>query len=194
MSETNATQLPEEEFIPAVILLTDNKPMQCKDIVWEGEATADYIPNYTDLRFPYKQSSLLCPSCGGTLTGTPKEIKEEEPEEDDKSRKPKAKRKPKPWEIYIENVRHEKSKEKAECPLSEILKNPHGKVMALIEACHQITWIRATQERASRTEDSRGTLAISSALLEKGNIPKLITSQNEEFEEETSNSSREELF
>lgn len=193
MKETNATQLSEEEFIPAVILLTD-KPIQCKDIVWAGETTADYIPNYTDLRFPYKQSSFLCPCCGGTLTGTPKEIKEETPEEDEKTRKPKVKPKPKPWDLYVENIRHEKSKNKEECHLAQLLAKPNGRIMALIEACHQITWIRAAQERASRTEDSRGTQAISSALLEKGNMPKLITSQNEEFSEETSNTLAKELF
>lgn len=191
--EPDIKKSPQEEFIPAVILLTDNKPVQCKNIVWAGEATADYMPNYTDLRFPYKKSSLLCPNCGQTLTGTPREIKMEEPDDEDdfKKNKGKPKRKPKPWEIYIDDVRHEKEEHATSCPTQNLLQKPNGKIMALVEACQQITWIRAWRERSSRPEDSRNNHEISKALLESGNIPKLIASLPEEFEEAPK---KEELF
>jgi len=174
------------EFIPAVICLTDNKPVQCKDIVRSSETTADLLPNYTDLRFPYKPSSMLCACCGTPLAGTPKEDESSlEPNlgstEEGKGKKPK--KKPKPWEIHVDTISHEKKEDQENCILTNLLKRPNGKIMALVTSAHQITWIRAWKEKASRPEGTITRTDILENLEKDGTLPKLVTEGHNEHED-----------
>lgn len=169
-----------DEYIPTVICLTDQSPVQCKDIVRGSEATADLLPNYEDFRFPYKGSSMLCPTCGKPLAGKTRE-EEPAPEKDDDDKKKKPAKKPKPWEIHVENLRHEKESDAQECPRQKWKDNPNAKLMALVESAHQITWIRAWKEKASRPE---GVIAGKDDMLETleqdGTLPKLVHQISEE--------------
>lgn len=173
------------EFIPAVICLTDNKPVQCKDIVRSSETTADLLPNYTDLRFPYKGSSMLCPCCGKPLAGIPKEDDTPKETSEEETKGKKAKRKPKPWEIHVDDVGHEKEEDQENCPLTGLLKKPNGKLMALVASAHQITWIRAWKEKASRPDGKTTRDEILENLEKDGTLPKLVTEGQQEHEDDS---------
>lgn len=176
----------KKEAIAAVICLTDVKPIQCKDITRISEATADLLPNYTDLRFPYKGSSMLCSICGKPLAG---DTKEEEPTKEEESQDKKGKtpkRKPRPWEIHVENLHHENENDHKTCPATQWQDNPNAHLMRLILAAHQITWIQAWKEKASRpegTEEKREEVLLS--LEEQGTLPKLVASINSMGEQST---------
>jgi len=184
--------MSEKITLPAAVVLTETRPPQAKDIYWASQCTMDMLPNYDDLRFPFKHSSLLCPLCGKELTGEPVETeKTVDPEEE--AKKPKWKqrkdkqKKPKPWNIKVKNLVHEKAEDEKACPINKILAYPKGKHMLLTLILHQMTYLKrrnlGTTTKAKPEENSQfdpHNTPEELLLHNDPTLPKLSTSQNKE--------------
>jgi uracil-DNA glycosylase family 4 len=114
-------------------ILTEEKPQEIKTITWANQTTADLLANTQDLRFPFKESALACPFCGGTIDGEPVE----EPEIQIKNGQPKHKQKTRPWELKVQNVHHRHPNPK--CPCERLRKLPQGTAIEKLTVCHMIS-------------------------------------------------------
>jgi hypothetical protein len=179
------TKPPE---VLGAISLEEGKDAQIKEILWAAGVTADLLPNTTDLRFPYKASSLICPFCGSPLTGTPIEPEQPEPEASNKDDKFRKKRKPKPWEIRVEDLRHEKEGE-SPCPLSTYQNKPGFRLAVLLALCHQKTWM-ATQSGGLNQPDqfTPKSEEPDESITGDGRLPKLILNPSQEEPEDPQDS------
>lgn len=148
------------------VLLTDTHPQEIKSTVWSKQVTLDMLANTEDFRHSFKTSSLVCPFCKGTLTGTPTEDGLES--------------KKKRWEIGIENLRHEQ--EDSTCPLNSLRQKQYGDLIEKIVICHAIT--QAASSGVSEEQSSKDPKNVEvNPLHEDPSIPKLHTFRDSEEKE-----------
>jgi uracil-DNA glycosylase family 4 len=155
MSETTETIEKVTMSLVGATLLTDSKPREIKGSVWAKQATADMLANTEDLKYPFKTSSLVCPFCSETVTGT----------ETEGARSSKKK----PWEITLEELHH--TTENKNCPIESFRRGPYGTIIEKILLCHHMT--RCATNAHSNTDNN-------STIHDDPSIPKIHSFWEEE--------------
>jgi len=148
------------------ILLTETKPQEIKSALWSKQATLDMLANTEDFRHSFKTSSLVCPFCKKTLTGTPTEDA--------------INSKKKRWEVGVENLRHEE--ENTHCPLHTLRDQENGDLIEKIVICHAITQAASagiSKEQLSKTNENSEV----NPLHEDPSVPKIHTFRDSEDKE-----------
>lgn len=153
ISENHSKDPKALEVSPlGAILLTNSKPKEIRDAIWEKEANADMLANKSDFRFPFKETSLICPFCSGELDATP--------EADPTGKK-------KPWDLSVTDLRHSDKESQERCKLGELRKDKNGRIVEKLLLCHFI----AQAARLGSSEES---------LHEAASVPKIQSFWEEE--------------
>lgn len=162
---------PKPIYLPlAIEILESRGKIEVKIAHWARHCRKDLLPNRTDLDYPYKESSMLCPFCAQTLDG---EI-DENSVLDSKGNKKQT------WDIPLKTIFHEKREDDQKCPATKDSENPNkAKQMLQLACAHIVCQLNASEDALPG---------------EEGQLPKMHTENNFEFSDLPQGKSLERVF